>query len=107
MDAIILVKAGEVIKKIPWNKIKEHAPEIVVIAKKIYDKLKNPKDGLSLDQRVERIEEIEKDQQEYIAQLADFVTKNSDYTLRLSMRINILFCNFNSCSCFFDFKLND
>lgn len=91
MNAKILVKASEVIKKIPWNKIREHAPEIVVIAKKIYDKLKNPKDGLSLDQRVERIEEIEKDQQEYIAQLADFVTKNSDYTHRLSMRINILF----------------
>ena len=91
MNAKILVKASEVIKKIPWNKIRKHAPEIVVFAKKIYDKLKNPKDGLSLDQRVERIEEIEKDQQEYIAQLADFVTKNSDYTHRLSMRINILF----------------
>ena len=39
----------------------------------------------------EGAKEIEKDQQEYIAQLADFVTKNSDYTHRLSMRINILF----------------
>ena len=91
MSAKILVKAREVIKMIPWEDFKKHLPEIAVAGKELYEKFTRKKEGLSLDERVERIEETEKDQQAYIAQLAEFVTKNSDYIHRLSMRINILF----------------
>ncbi|MBT3936096.1 MAG: hypothetical protein HOK94_00895 [Candidatus Marinimicrobia bacterium] len=91
MNIKLLSKVGDAIKKIPWGDVKTHGPVIVAAGKAIYDRVFRNNDGISIEQRVEIIEETEKDQQKYISQLADLITNNSDYIYRLSMRINILF----------------
>jgi len=82
---------ADVFKKIPWEDMKKYGPVIAAKGKEIYDEFKQKKGGLSIEQRLEIIEKTEKDQQSYIAQLEEMITKNSDYIHRLSMRINILF----------------
>ena len=84
------IKIVDILKKIPWKDILDNIP-VRELSEKIWDKFNQKKDGLSIDQRLEIIEETEKDQQAYIAQLEDVINKNSDYTHLLSMRINILF----------------